>query len=527
MSLVVEVQGLTIVDRLADRTVVDNLSCTVESGETLGVIGESGSGKTTTALALLGAIRPGLAVTAGAVTVAGDAMLGRPRKELREIRRRSIAYLGQNPAGSLTPTMRVGRQVDEMLRLAPEQNRSSVGSWLESFRLPGDRSFARRYPHQLSGGQQQRLALARALGAGARIVVLDEPTTGLDAVTQDAVLAEIERQKDQRSLTIIVISHDLGVITRLADRILVMHRGQTVEQGVIRSILESPKHEHTKELVASAAQHRTIAASAAGSPSQPAPPLRLSHLSASYRSGRTRVVAADDISLRIDAGECVALVGRSGAGKSTIARCAVGFHLPDAGEVHVGDVHLAPTIGDRSSEQCRQAQLIHQDPDGSLNPRHTVARAIGRAVRLSSAGSPNPIDAEVDRLLGLVRLSPSLRARLPRQLSGGERQRVAIARALAVEPQLLICDEITSALDSSVQATILDLISDLRRELGLGVLLISHDIGVVARVADRVLVLDEGRMCEEGNVTDVLLRPTHATTRTLLEASTWLQTQAP
>jgi peptide/nickel transport system ATP-binding protein len=499
MSAAVEVHRLSIATAAHDVPIVTELLLTLEGGQALGVVGESGSGKTTAALSLFGVVRRGLVVRHGSVTVAGERMLGRSERALRKIRGRVITYLGQNPASTLTPTMRVGRQVSETMRLGSD-DRGSVSRWLESFGLPGDRAFQQRYPHQLSGGQQQRVALARAFASHPKIVVLDEPTTGLDAETQDLVLTEIERLRKELSLSLLVVSHDLSVIARLADRILVMHRGEIVEHGDLHEVLSTPRHEQTRTLLAAAVDHGTMPGGELVSGDSPRPIMSVERLSAGYPATR-RVV--EDVSFAIHPGRCVAVVGSSGAGKTTIARCIVGLHRPDGGRVYLDGVEQAPAVRDRSPAERRRVQLIQQDSSGSLNPRHTVGAAIARPLRLRGR-SRSDATAEVGELLDWVRLPRAVAGRMPSQLSGGERQRVAIAKALATAPDVLVCDEITSSLDSSVQATILDLVVELQRDLGLGVVLISHDLGVVTRIADHVLVLDQGRIREEGPSTDVL-----------------------
>ena len=520
--MILEVSGLNIEIAGAGTPIVRDVSCFLEQGQTLGIVGESGSGKTSTALAMLGMVHSGLAVVSGRIEVAGVSMLGGREREVRMARGRVIAYLGQDPASSLTPTMRVGRQIVETLSLGPRATPGGASRWLESFGLPGDREFQRRYPHQISGGQQQRVALARALASHPRVVVLDEPTTGLDVVTQDLVLTEIERQRRQMSLTVVIVSHDLAVVARLADRILVMSAGEVVEQGSLVEVLTRPRHEHTRTLVEAAPDPPAVATRQ--QQQEPKASLRVEHLTASHRSGRTRIVAADDVSFRVEAGRCLALVGSSGSGKTTIARSVVGLHHPDGGDVYLHDVLQARDVRDRSPHQRRRMQLVHQDPYGSLNPRHRVGKAIARPLQLVHGMTNTEARAEVLRLLERVRLPVSFAGRLPVQLSGGERQRVAIAKALAAGPEVLVCDEITSALDTSVQATILKLIDELRRDLGLGVLFISHDLGVVARVADNVLVLDHGHVCEQGPVKQVLTNPDHDVTRKLLASSPSLST---
>jgi peptide/nickel transport system ATP-binding protein len=515
---VLEVCDLTVVTAADGAPIIDDVSLTLDEGKTLGIVGESGAGKTTIALALLGMVRPGLLVRSGTVTVAGEQMLGRSERQIRKIRGRVVSYLGQDPASSLTPTMRIGRQVLETTRLGPTDTPDAVRHWMDWFELPSDQEFQRRYPHQISGGQQQRVALARAFASRPEVIVLDEPTTGLDVVTQDLVLSEIERQRRELGVSVVIVSHDLAVVARLADEILVMRDGVTAEQGELVSVLAAPSHPYSRTLVEAAPDHRVLAARHRVRSTSP-PALRVEHLDAGHPSPHGQVVAADDVSFRVEPGQCVALVGSSGSGKTTIARSIVGLHIPDGGAVYVDDQLQAPSVRDRPPVERRRLQLVPQDPYGSLNPRHRVRSAIARPLRLSRGLSTGEAAEEARVLLDQVRLAPPLLDRLPQHLSGGERQRVAIAKALAVGPNVLVCDEITSALDTSVQATILDLIDELRRTLGLGVVFVSHDLGVVGRVADRVLVLDSGKVCEEGTVEQVLTSPRHDVTRRLLTAS--------
>ena len=522
----VEVVGLTIRDAVG-RTVVDGVSVEVPAGATLGVVGESGSGKTTLALSLLGVVRPGLRATAGAVMVDGLPVLTADRRALRRLRRRTVSYLGQDPAASLNPTMRVGRLVSELLIDRGPAAQAEVADRLSAVGLPADADFARRYPHQLSGGQQQRVALARSLANDPSVLVLDEPTTGLDVVIQELVLTELAAQRDRLGLTTIVISHDLAVVARLADEVIVIRAGAKVDQGEVLGLFSRPAHDYTAALV-----------SAVPDPSRPAdrppragagaggPCLEVVELSASYqrarrggagrRPGGVPVVAG--VSLRLDAGECLALVGPSGSGKTTIARCVAGLHRPDRGHVALRGTRLAADAARRSVAQRGRIQLVPQDPYGSLNPRRTVGAAIARPLRTLRHLSRAAAARATEDLLDRVRLRHDLAQRYPRELSGGERQRVAIARALAAGPELLVCDEVTSALDVSVQAGILQLLDDLRAQLGLTLLFITHDFGVVARIADRVAVLDGGRICEQGPGGEVLARPEHEATRRLLAA---------
>lgn len=511
----VVVEQLTV---RAARPILDGVSIDVPAGCVVGVIGESGSGKTTLARCLLGAVAPNLTAT-GTVCVDGVDMLVASPQDVRRVRRSVIAYLGQEPGASLTPTMRVGAAVAERLSVGPDHER--VAAAFESVQLPSDHRFLRRFPHELSGGQLQRVALARALASDPAVLVLDEPTTGLDVVTQAAVLEQIRLQHLGR--TMVVISHDLAVVARLADEVVVMRHGRVVEAGRRDDVMAAPRAEYTRTLIAASPDHRHDHAT----PDTHDPDtivLSIRDLTASHRSrSGTSVIAADGIELDVHAGECVALVGASGAGKSTIARAIVGAHRRDRGTMlHHGDP-LEAGVSSRRQTQRWAIQLVPQDPRRSLNPRRSVASAIADVVRRRNGWSRRAdatrITTAVDDLLRSVGLDPSLGDRRPGSLSGGECQRVVIARALAARPDVLICDEVTSALDVSVQAGVLDLIRSLIVDQRIGVLFITHDLGVVARIADRVHVLDNGQVCERGSARSVLDEPQHEITRALVQAS--------
>lgn len=516
MTSAIEVEHLTV--RTATQKILDDVSIVVPAGAVVGVIGESGSGKTTLARSLLGALARNLTAS-GTVRVDGVDMLAANPQAVRRVRRSRVAYVGQEPGAALTPTMRIGVAVAE--RLAGEADHDRVAREFEAVELPSDRGFLRRYPHELSGGQLQRVVLARALASEPAILVLDEPTTGLDVITQSAVLEQIRRRHAGR--TMVVISHDLAVIARLADEVVVMRHGRVVEAGPCISVLAGPNAEYTRSLVAACLDPRHDHAT----PHLHDPDtvvLSVQSLAAGHRS-RTgcSVVAAADVEFDVHAGECVALVGASGAGKSTIARALVGAHRRDRGVLmHRGDP-LEVDVSSRDQSQRWGIQLVPQDPRRSLNPRRAVGITIADVVRRRHGWSrrtdSTQIQATVADLLRSVGLDPALGGRRPGSLSGGECQRVVIARALAARPDVLICDEVTSALDVSVQAGVLDLIRSLIVEHRIGVLFITHDLGVVARIADRVYVLDSGRVCEHGDVRTVLDCPSHDVTRALVAAS--------
>ncbi len=510
---VVRVEGLRVEDRTG-HPILRDVSVSLTHGSRLGIVGESGAGKTTLALSLLGHFRPGLARTGGAVHVAGHDVLGSSARQLRAYRRTVVSYLGQDPAAGLTPSMRIGAQVSELM--LGDRGDDAVRARFEAVGLPGDPGFRRRYPHEVSGGQLQRVAIARALAPDPAVLVLDEPTASLDLLTRGLIADEIDRQVAMRELTLVMVSHDLAMVARSADELVVLRDGDVVEAGSVDGVLSRPSHPYTRELVAASdgvAARPEAATGRAGNAL-----LSVRDLAAGYRQGSTTVPVVERFDLDVDAGECVALIGASGAGKTTIVNCLLGLHLPDRGEVVVEGSRLAPGVRQRSVAERRKIQLVPQDPLGSLNPRRRVGDTLRHALRTMRGMSHREADDEAARLLERVRLSPELLGRLPRALSGGERQRVAIARALAAEPQVLICDEVTSALDVSVEASVLDLIDELRSSSGMAVLLIAHDLRVVRRIADRAVVLHDGHIGEHGPVAEVLSAPSHELTRALVAA---------
>jgi peptide/nickel transport system ATP-binding protein len=566
--------------------VIEDVSFQIGPGEILGVVGESGSGKSTLALALLGYTRPGVQFRGGTIEVGGESVIGRDARSLRGLRGKVVSYVPQDSGGALNPSMRVGDAILDVLRAHRPQASDDefLTAALARVELHRDRGFDRRYPHQLSGGQQQRVTIAMATVCEPPVAVLDEPTTGLDVLTQDRVLAELLRLRADEHMAMVYVSHDLAVVARMADRILVMYAGRVLEAGPTSTVLDQPRHPYTQALVsaipdvrqpralrgiggvsvgvgewptgcpfaprcehvqprcasalpgleAAAADHavrcyrwqepalaptQTGPARTQFGPRRGVPLLEVSGLEACYRSGRDDQPAVRDVSFAIEPGECVALVGESGSGKSTIARCIAGLHVPSAGAITFAGRPVAGAARARTLDARRRIQIIFQNPYQSLNPRQRVHSSIERPLRILRGLSSDGARQEVDVLLQRVRLPARLADRFPGELSGGERQRVAIARALAANPDLLVCDEVTSALDVSVQAAVLELLRELRSDLHLSMLFITHNLGVVACIADSVLVMDRGTVCEAGSVDSVLTSPNHDYTRRLLKAA--------
>jgi peptide/nickel transport system ATP-binding protein len=514
------------IETLGGRSIVDGVDLHVAPGEVLAIVGESGSGKTTTGLAMLGHARAGLRIASARFEVGGSEPLSTSDVDaIARLRGRRIAYVPQDPATALNPSMRVGAQIRAVL-LTHEPSAdvaARTAEVLDQVQLPSDESFLRRFPHQLSGGQQQRVAIAIGLVCRPIVAVFDEPTTGLDVVTQSRLLEQLEHIRRATGLALVYVTHDLGVVAQIAHRIAVMLDGSIVEEGAARDVLTRPQHEYTKRLLAATPDHAKIGAEARADATEPAraatPRLRLQHVQASYAARRSEVVVASDITFDIGAGECVALVGQSGSGKSTLSRVVAGLHAPSRGEILLDGVALAATSAKRTRAQREAIQMIFQNPRESLNPRRTVLDSVARAASVLRRVPSREADRIALELLDRVRLEASMAGRYPDELSGGQLQRVALARALAAEASVLVCDEVTSALDVSVQATVLDLLAELRQELGLSMLFVTHDLGVVARIAQRVVVLDRGVIVESGTTEDVLSRPDAPYTRMLLDAA--------
>jgi peptide/nickel transport system ATP-binding protein len=579
---VVDVSGLRIELSGSGVDIVDEIALQVHAGEVLGLVGESGSGKTTVGMALLGHVRGGGRRSGGSVSIDGRDLETLGEGELRRLRGGVVSYIPQDPGTALNPALRIGTQLTEVLEAhagdwSDEQRRQRVREALEEVALPPDDTFLRRYAHQLSGGQQQRVAIAMAFANRPKVIVCDEPTTGLDVTTQSHVLETVRDLCRSHRVAALYVTHDLAVVAELADRVAVMYAGRIVESGPRERIFSAPRHPYTRRLlraVPDIAGKRTVV----GIPGRAALPgnrpegcffhprcaladdesrasfppvtelggghtvrcfhhdeavrhvepegagqlgerevadelvLTVRDLDAHY--GASHALFRVDLDVRRQ--ECLALVGESGSGKTTLARCASGLHSQYTGQVRLHDDVLPPAARRRSRDARKQIQYIFQNPYASLNPRRTIGQTIGRQLQLFYPGARSDSGRRVSECLERVALASSAAGRFPDQLSGGERQRVAIARALAAEPSVLICDEVTSALDVSVQAAIVELLGELRKEMGLSMLFITHDLALIRTIADRVAVMNEGRIVEQGSVNEIFTAPSAEYTRQLL-----------
>jgi peptide/nickel transport system ATP-binding protein len=516
---------------------VEDISFTLDPGETLGIVGESGSGKSLTCRSIL-RLLPRAAAMSGRVRLDGREVSGLEEAKMRAIRGRAAAMIFQNPDSYLDPLMRVGRQIGEGVRhhfgVSAAEARQAAIALLDDVRIPNPEHWVDAYPHELSGGMKQRVMIAAALACKPRLLIADEPTTALDVTVQARILTLLRELRAQRNLSIILVSHDLGVVGALCDRVLVMREGRIVEHGATARIVTAPRERYTCELIASQT-HRLAQAAPRGRDAPPtqaeiAPLFVLRSLSVEFakpadllqwvrgrREGHiTRAVS--DVSLTVTPGEALGIVGESGSGKTTLARALVKLCTPAAGDVLYRGEPIADLRGRRLLRYRRDVQLVYQNPFTALNPRLAAGESIAEPLRRHGLCPRSEIKDRVAALMSQVELPPELASRRPSGLSGGQCQRVGIARALAMRPQVLIADEITSALDVTIQAQILRLLKRLQEEMGLTILLISHDLGLVRYFCDRVAVMRHGKLVEIGTVERIFAAPREAYTRALIEA---------
>ncbi|MCS4593270.1 ABC transporter ATP-binding protein [Brevibacterium sediminis] len=575
-KIVLRVSDLRVLTNAGDE-ILHGVDFALSRGEILGLVGESGSGKTTAGLACMGHFREGLKFGSGSVSIwpRGDAthleVGDLDEVALRDLRGSRIAYIPQDPALSLNPAMRVGEQIREVLDIhdfgASDRERADrVAEVLVDVGLPGDRAYQKRWPHQLSGGQQQRIGIAMAFAMYPDVLILDEPTTGLDVSTQSVVLDTIRQMTVANNVAGLYITHDLAVIKDISDRVAVMLRGDLVEEGPVSAVLERPQHEYTKMLMAAvpdlagrktigdgAAEAKAVAeadekthilvstgekpgdsgsdrsdadgASASAvepdvsdvegkgkSASATAPLLEVKDVALAY--GKAQIL--DGINMILEPGECTMLLGESGSGKTTLSQCVAGLNDDYEGSVRLRGTELARSTRKRTNEQRVGIQYVFQSPFSSLNPRRSIGQSLTVPLEMSGNGTAASRKAAVEEALDSVRLGRSFYHRRPGDLSGGERQRAAIARALVNAPSVMVCDEITSALDVSVQASIVALLRTLREERQLAMLFVTHNIALSRHIADNLAVLNKGKIVDYGPTAQVLEDPSHEYTRALI-----------
>ncbi|MGX8014259.1 ABC transporter ATP-binding protein (plasmid) [Mesorhizobium sp. ORM8.1] len=501
---ILEVQDLKV-EAVSDRNIhpiLHGISFNVKRGEVIGLIGESGAGKSTIGLALLGISRPGCRFCGGSVVFDGVNLLGLSEAQRRKIRGSRIAYVAQSAAASFNPALKLIDQTVERATQTGEYTRAYFEKRaVEIFRkldLPNPETIGQRYPHQVSGGQLQRIMTAMALMTDPDVVIFDEPTTALDVTTQVQVLAAIRSTVADLGTSAIYISHDLAIVAQMADRIIVLKDGKIEEEAPTRQMLSSPVAEYTRSLWAVRKLDHTPAAASE-------PLLSIDNLSAAY--GHIKVL--DGVSMRVDRSHTLTLVGESGSGKSTLGRVIAGFLPPLSGEIRLGKNVLPGSLKQRDVDLRRAVQLIYQSADTALNPKHSVEWLIGRPLTAFLNLKGEAKRKRLFELMSMMELSLGLLHRRPGELSGGQKQRVAIARALAANPQLIICDEITSALDQIVQENILKTLMRVQKESGVSYLFITHDIATVRAIADEVVVLQAGKIVEQGRK-DEIFTPPHA-----------------
>lgn len=526
MSELIRVQDLRVVavGERGEVEIVKGVSFTLAKGEVLALIGESGSGKTTIALALLGYARRGCRLAGGVIQVGDHNMLGLDERTLQRLRGNRVSYIAQSAAAAFNPAKKLIDQVIEGalihgLGSREELTAKAIGLF-HDLSLPDPENIGQRHPHQVSGGQLQRVMAAMALISDPLLVVLDEPTTALDVTTQIDVLRAFKRVVRERGATAVYVSHDLAVVAQMADQIVVLNGGKVIEASATATLLRGPAQEYTRSLLAAARPDATLRP-----PSDVAADttlLTISGMTAGYGKknlqGMPMIRVLEDIDLTIRRGQAIGVIGESGSGKSTLARVVAGLLEPARGELKFDGVSLSGTLAGRSDDQFRRIQMVFQNADTALNPMHSVSTILARPLKMYFGLKGAALRQRVDELLDLVRLPRALAERRPNELSGGQKQRVNLARALAAKPDLILCDEVTSALDTVVGAAILQLLGDLRRELGVSYLFISHDISTVRALCDDIVVMYSGHKIEEGSRESFSQTPFHPYTDLLVHS---------
>jgi peptide/nickel transport system ATP-binding protein len=514
-KVLVEIRGLRIEGFSDDmwHEIVKGVDLTLNRGEVLGLIGESGAGKSTLGLAAMGFARPGCRIRAGSIRFDGIDLIEASDAERRALRGSRIAYVAQSAAAAFNPAHRI---IDQTIETAvghgirPRGEAENDARLLYArLRLPDPDRIGQRYPHQVSGGQLQRAMTAMAMACRPDLIIFDEPTTALDVTTQVEVLAAIRDIVEQSNTAAIYITHDLAVVAQMAHRIMVLRYGKLVEEAPTRNMLKAPKEEYTKSLWA---VRKLVKPEDRGGDTV----LRIHAVDAAYGKGVIKVL--DNVTVSVPRGRTVAIVGESGSGKSTLARVITGLLPPRKGEIYFSGKPLPPSLGERDKDLLRRIQMIYQSPDTALNPRQRVRDVIGRPLEFYLGLKGKQRDQRVGELLRLIEMDERYIDRLPGELSGGQKQRICIARALAAEPELIICDEVTSALDQIVQEEILKLLLRLQRELGVTYVFITHDIATVRAIADEIVVMHQGRVVQQGLKSEVLSPPHPPYTQLLLSS---------
>jgi peptide/nickel transport system ATP-binding protein len=546
MSALLEVNDLTV--RFGAHVAVNQLSFSVRKGETLALVGESGCGKSTTALALM-RLLPAGAVVSGQISFAGRDLVRLPEPEVRNLRGRQLGLIFQEPMASLNPVMTVGAQLVEALRVDPSISRKAARAraveLLDLVRIPEPAYRFHDYPHNFSGGQRQRILIAMASAHRPRLLIADEPTTAVDSAIQTEILDLLDGLRRELSMGLLLITHDLGMVSGWADRVIVMHDGLKIEEGATDSLFSHPRQSYTRALLgASMSLDRqlhyltsrltevdpgTPTAVSAQNPavSRSRHLLSVRDLQVTYQSRSKVIRAVDGVSFDIGFGETVGLLGESGCGKSTLAKAILRLVQSSGGQILLDGVNITKEEGPKLRNRRHLMQMIFQDPYSSLNPRQSVFTILDAALAVHGVNDKADRTRRIYDIADHVRLARGSLQRYPHEFSGGQRQRVGIARALILRPSLLICDEPVSALDMSIQAQILNLLVDLKQELNLSYLFISHDLSVVRYMADRVLVMSEGRIVESGDHDSIWKSPQHAFTRRLLDAVRVERSRAP
>ena len=530
MTALLEVDQLKIEARQDDGSalpIVKGVSFNVQRGEVVALIGESGSGKTTIALSSLGYTKPGLEFGSGEVRLHGQNVIAMTDDEKRDLRGQRVAYLAQSAAATFNPALTIGEQVTESPvlhgQMSQEQANQRAVALYRALDLPDPERLGRRYPHQVSGGQLQRLMAAMALCGNPDLLVLDEPTTALDVTTQIEVLKAFKNVIKQEGAAAIYVTHDLAVVAQIADHIVVLYAGEIQEYGSTDQVVNQPSHNYTRRLMAAVRPPPAAGQGdeQSGEHRRDAPALEVKNITAGYgrkADGTPAITVLRDINVAIERGHTVGVIGESGCGKSTLARVMSGLLPASEGEVLLAGHPLQPALKARSREELQKVQFVFQMADTALNPRQRISRILGRPLEFYQGLKGKAKRQRVAELLQMVELPPAFASRYPEELSGGQKQRVNLARALAASPEVLLCDEVISALDSIVGANVIELLKRLRKQTGVSFVFISHDLSTVASFADEIVVLYAGRVVEQGRTDQVLSPPYHPYTRLLISS---------